>query len=128
MSGVQRLVLEGFPHPDLARALSPNGRAHWQVERKAKACVAAVVVTALAQTPLRPAVGPVRITCRWIFPTRARRDLDNLSTGVTKRVIDVLVEKKVLVDDDSRHVVELRAEAVYEKGRRALEIILEEAA
>lgn len=39
-----------------------------------------------------------------------------------------LVRSGMLADDDSRHVVAVTAEAVYERGRRALEIILEEAA
>lgn len=125
---IQRLVLEDFPQPALARALSPNGRAHWGVEKRAKDAVAVVVVAGIRTSGLRPVGGPVRLTCRWVFPTRARRDLDNLSTGVVKRLIDVLREQEILADDDSRHVVELRVEAVYEKGRRALEIVMEEAA
>lgn len=124
----QTLVLEGFPQPATARALSPNGRLHWGGQKRAKELVTMVVIAGIRTSGLRPVDGPVRLTCRWIFPTRARRDLDNLSTGVVKRLIDVLREQKILADDDSRHVVELRAEAVYEKGRRALVIVMEEEA
>lgn len=121
----QTLVLEGFPQPSTARALSPNGRVHWGVRDKARKHVAAVVAGAGIAQRLEPTSGPVRLTFRWIFPTRARRDLDNLSTGVVKVVIDSLVRQYVLVDDDSTHVVAVTAEAVYEKGRRALVIVME---
>ena len=128
LSGVQRLVLEGFPSPLLARSLSPNGRVHWGVRDKARRMVQIVVVAEVQRSGMRPAAGPLQVTFRYIRPTRGRVDLDNLSTGVSKACLDSLVRAGVLVDDDSRHVVELRAEAVYEKGRRALEIILEGAA
>lgn len=123
----QTLTLENFPQPILARALSPNGRAHWGQRNAARKTVAAVVAGASLHARLEPVSGPVRLTFRWVFPTRARRDLDNLSTGVVKSVLDCLVRHGTLADDDSRHVVELKAEAVYEKGRRALEIIITEA-
>lgn len=68
---------------------------------------------------------PVRLTFRYVFPDRGRHDLDNLSTGVTKAAIDALVRGEWIAADDSEHVVGVKAEAVYEKGRRALEIIIE---
>ena len=126
--GVQRLVLEDFPQPHVARALSPNGRAHWGVRDKARRMAQAVVVAEAQRSGLRAVGGPVRVTFRYVRPTRGRIDLDNLSTGVSKACLDALVRQGVLEDDDSRHVVELRVEAVYEKGRRALEIVMEEAA
>lgn len=126
--GVQRLVLEDFPQPHVARALSPNGRAHWGVRNKARKGVAALVAGESLWRRIQPMTGPVRVTFRYIRPTRGRVDLDNLSTGVSKACLDALVRQGVLEDDDSRHVVELRVEAVYEKGRRALEIVMEEAA
>jgi Holliday junction resolvase RusA-like endonuclease len=68
------------------------------------------------------------MTFRFIRPTRGRIDIDNLSTGVTKAVLDSLVRGGWLVDDDSTHVVAVTAEAVYERGRRALVVVMEEAA
>jgi len=122
---VQTLILECFPSPATARALSPNGRAHWGVESRAKKLVETVVMAEVRRQGIRPFCVPVRLTARWIFPTRSRRDLDNLSTGVVKKMIDTLVDLGILPADDSRHVVEMSAEAVYEKGRRALIVILE---
>lgn len=128
MGGVQRLVLESFPSPLLARSLSPNGRVHWGVRDKGRRLVHAVVVAEVQRSGMRPASGPVRVTFRYVRPTRGRVDLDNLSTGVSKACLDALVRSGMLADDDSRHVVAVTAEAVYEKGRRALEIIVEDAA
>lgn len=126
--GSQTLTLEDFPSPLLARALSPNGRVHWAQRNAARKTVAAVVAGASIRARLEPARGPVRVTFRYVRPTRGRVDLDNLSTGVSKACLDALVRQRILVDDDSRHVVAVTAEAVYEKGRRALVVILEEAA
>lgn len=123
----QWLVLEDFPDPALARALSPNGRAHWGGKDRAKKRVAAVVAGQSIAQGIDPMPSPVRLTFRWIFPNRRRRDIDNLSTGVVKVVIDSLVRHGTLVDDDSTHVVAVTAEAVYERGRRALEIAMEAA-
>lgn len=124
----QTLVLEGFPQPALARELSPNGRVHWARRAKARKSAAAVLHATAMRDGFRPATGPVRMTFRFIRPTLGRIDIDNLSTGVTKAVLDSLVRGGWLVDDDSTHVVAVTAEAVYEKGRRALVIVMEEAA
>lgn len=127
MSGVQRLVLEDFPQPDVARSLSPNGRVHWARRNKARKLVAERVTLEARAQGLRPASGPVRLTLVWVFPTKVRHDLDNLiATG--KPVVDALVRGKWLEDDDSDHVVSVTAETVYQKRRRALEIVMEEAA
>lgn len=75
----------------------------------------------------RPCTTPVVATFRWIVPTKARRDLDNLaSNGIVKAALDQFVKSEYLTDDSSKHVVEVRTEMAYEKGRRALEITLTE--
>lgn len=123
----QTLILEDFPHPADARALSPNGRAHWTTRSVARKEVASVVVIEATRSRLRVMWGPVRLLFRYVFPTRSKHDLDNLTTGVTKAAIDALVRGGWITADDSRYVVEVKAEAVYEQGRRALEIVIEEA-
>ena len=64
-----------------------------------------IVVEALAVN-LRPVRGPVRLTFRYVFPDERKRDIDNLTTGVTKAAIDALVRCKALAADDSGHVTE----------------------
>lgn len=116
-------MLADFPDTKTARALSPNGRAHWATQAKAKALVGIRVHQ--AATSLMWFREPVRVTFRYVFPTRRRRDIDNLSTGVAKAVLDTLVRGGWLEDDDSEHVVVVRAEVAYEKGSRRLEVVIE---
>lgn len=121
----QSLWIEDFPQPATARTLSPNGRAHWAVKSKARDVVAAAVKLAAVRAGWVAVDGPVRVTFRYVRPTRGRIDLDNLSTGVSKAALDSLVRGGYLEDDDSSHVVAVTAEAVYERGRRALQIVVE---
>lgn len=122
--GVQRLVLDDFPDPADARALSPNGRVHWATRNAARKEVASRVVVEATRSGLRPAAGPVRLTFRYVYPDRRRRDVDNLATGVTKACVDALVRGRWLAADDSEHVVGVEAVPVVERGRRRLEIIV----
>ncbi len=69
---------------------------------------------------------PVRLLFRYVYPDRRKRDVDNLTTGVTKAAIDALVRGEWLVADDSEHVTEVKAVAVVEKGSRRLEIEIQE--
>jgi Holliday junction resolvase RusA-like endonuclease len=121
---LQALIVEDFPSTDISRALSPNGRAHWATKKRARAWVATVVDCAAKQQRLRAVDSPVRLLFRYTFPDRRKRDVDNLTTGVTKAAIDALVRSKVLAADDSEHVTEVKAEAVVEKGRRYLEVTI----
>lgn len=120
--GRQTLIVDDFPSTADARALSPNGRAHWATKRMARKAVASEVVIAATQQGLRPVDGPVRLLFRYVFPDRRNRDVDNLTTGVTKAAIDALVRGRWLAADDSEHVTEVKAVAVVERGKRRLEI------
>ena len=124
---VQRLVLEDFPDPKLARALSPNGRVHWASRKRARELVEWIVANAIFDQHLHDgmAYGPVRITYRWICPDRRKRDLDNHSTGVVKVVQDSLVASGLLVADDTSVVTSIAVEVSVERGRRALVIDVE---
>jgi Holliday junction resolvase RusA-like endonuclease len=123
--GTQRLVVEDFPSTADARALSPNGRAHWATKNAARKEVASAVKIEGTRSGLHAASGPVRLTFCYVFPDRRKRDIDNLTTGVTKVAIDALVRGRWLAADDSEHVVGVQALAVVQRGRRALEIIIE---
>jgi Holliday junction resolvase RusA-like endonuclease len=120
----QTLILTDFPSPEISRALSPNGRVHWATRRSARMEVESAVVVEATVSRLRPISGPVRMTFRYVFPTRRRRDIDNLTTGVTKAALDALVRGRWIEADDSEHVLSVTAAAVVEPNQRRLEITL----
>jgi Holliday junction resolvase RusA-like endonuclease len=124
----QTLYVEDFPATSDARALSPNGRAHWATKSAARKEVASRVVVEATVSRLRPVRGSVRLTFRYFFPTRRQRDVDNLTTGVTKAAIDALVRGRWIEADDSETVLSVVAEAKYERGARRLEIVIAPAA
>lgn len=120
----QTLVLADFPDPKLARALSPNGRAHWATKKRARDIIEWIVGQAIFEQRLTDELlgRQVRITYRWVLPDRRRRDLDNHSTGVVKVVQDCLVRLGLIDADDTSCVVGISTEIVYERGARRLEI------
>lgn len=126
----QTLILEDFPDPKLARALSPNGRVHWAVRKQARQHVEWVVGLAICEQRLTDELmgERVRIAYRWVMPDRRRRDIDNHSTGVVKCVQDSLVRLGLISADDTSCVVGISTEIVVEKGRRALVVTVEPAA
>lgn len=119
------LVLPNFPSPDVARALSPNGRKHWSAKKTAREWVAARVALALHLHPVPPVTGRARLAIRWVFPQERKRDLDNHTTGVVKALIDALVQAQVLSADDSAHLELAPVEIVVERGQRRMELTLE---
>jgi Holliday junction resolvase RusA-like endonuclease len=121
------VILENFPSPDAMRALSPNGRGHWGGRARVMARVMDEVAWRVRLHQLAPLAGPVRLHFRYVFPVRRKRDVDNLTTGVTKAVIDTLVRGGWLEADDSEHVIEVTAEPVVERGHRRLEITIDPA-
>jgi Holliday junction resolvase RusA-like endonuclease len=123
VAGFQTLIVQDFPSTADAHALSPNGRVHWTTKNAARKSVASEVVIAATQQRLRPVAGPVRLLFRYVFPDRRKRDLDNL-TAISKPMTDALVRGRWISADDSEHVVEVKAEAVVEKGRRYLEVTI----
>lgn len=118
----QRLVLEDFPPPRLARTLSPNGRAHWAVKSRAKQVAERAMKVAMVG--LKPMGSPVLLTARFIFPQERRRDDDNLATGVLKVVRDCLVKGGILTDDNMALLRQAPVEVQVVKGQRRLEIVL----
>lgn len=125
-TGPMTLILDNFPSPDIARALSPNGRTHWAEKKRAREAVQVAFYLAALQQGLDVFDGQVRITYRWVFPDHRARDLDNLSTGVVKALQDCLVKADVIRADDTSCVVGMSVEVSVEKGRRALVVTVQE--
>lgn len=124
IQGEQWLVFEDFPSTAIARALSPNGRAHWASRERAANAVKACVAVYVRQYEPFPVRAPATVLYRWVFPDHRKRDLDNHGTGVIKKIQDTLVQEGVLPDGDHSDVLTSRVEIVVQKGRRALEIRL----
>ena len=116
----QRLTLEEFPRPALARVLSPNGRASWPARYRATQDVHTLVRLRAAMVALRPMRGLVTLWVTWVVPDHRRRGADNHSTGVLKAVVDALVRGGYLLDDDTDHLRLVPAAFRVERGRRAL--------
>jgi hypothetical protein len=123
---VQTIVIEDFPRPEIARQLSPNGRAHWAIRHKARQSVIDHVTAAAIRGGLRHMRGLVVLHATFVYGEQRTRDQDNLTTGVTKAVIDCLVKGNWLDADDMTHFRLAPVEVRLEKGRRALELRFEE--
>lgn len=109
--------------------LSPNARAqsHWPRTNARTRIMHHTTVAARVQG-LRRVREPVRITFRWIFPDRRKRDIDNLAgNGTVKAVLDALVADEYLADDSTAHVVAVNTTVAYETGNRWLEVLIEPA-
>jgi hypothetical protein len=122
-AGGGRLVLDNFPQPNVARALSPNGRAHWATRAEMRRLVQTHVRCAVLREQVLAVARPrVRLSLRYVFPQERPRDPDNWTTGVTKAVIDELVRIGILDADDSKHLDLAPVELHVERGQRRLEI------
>lgn len=123
----QTLILDDFPSTETARALSPNGRAHWKEKRDAGGVVYGHVMAALKLHPIKPMTGRVILRPTFVYPVHRRRDDDNLATGVMKVVRDALVARGILADDSTRYVRQEPVKVRIEKGSRRLELVIEPA-
>lgn len=124
--GRQVLVVEDFPRPTVARALSPNGRVHWSVSHAARDEVAEAVAFAARDQAIRPTTGQVVLSPTFVYPDRRKRDDDNLATGVMKAVRDALVRLNVLAADDTGYVRQEPARVEVRPGERRLLLDIEE--
>jgi Holliday junction resolvase RusA-like endonuclease len=116
-----------MPDPRLVARLSPNARSqsHWP-KTNARTQIMKHVATAARVQGLTPPGAPVRVTVRWIFPDRRKRDIDNLAAnGTVKAILDALVEQEFLVDDSTQYVVGVNTVVEYRKGSRWLEVVIE---
>lgn len=126
-AGAQTLILDGYPSPEQATMLGPNrGSRRWGVAAARAEIHARVVIEARGQG-IVPVAPPVHVTYRYVVPTRTHRDWDNYAL-IAKPCQDGLVKAGILIGGD--HFEALTASVMFrvEKGRRALEIVIEPAA
>ena len=121
----QVLQLENFPRPEVARCLSPNGRAHPLARDRATKSVAERVKLEALRQGLRPMHGLVtlRVTC--VYPVARKRDDDNAATGIVKNCRDALVRGGYLEADDVEHLRQEPVEIRVEPGVRRMVLELE---
>jgi Holliday junction resolvase RusA-like endonuclease len=124
VSSAQVLILDGYPTQEQQEVLGPNsGSRRWRVAEMRSAVQVETGIEARRQriTPVAP---PVFAMFRFVVPDRSRRDWDNYAL-ICKPVQDGLVKAGILVGD---HYAVLTAQVSFrvEKGRRALEIVLEQ--
>ena len=80
------------------RELSPNARPHWAVKARAVRCYReAAYLSALAGRPGRP-LHAAKVTARFFFRTRRRRDRDNLLASL-KPAFDGIADARVVAND-----------------------------
>lgn len=98
--------------------LNANQRPHWTVERARAAAWRAATGWAAKKQRL-PLLERVHIVCWLEFPNRLRRDPANWAP-TAKACVDGLVDAKVLIDDDSEHVIgpDMRIGALHPKPGR----------
>ncbi len=124
MTRTWTLTLDDFPPPKLARALSPNGRAHWATQKRAKDLVK--LLTSIQAKDAPRFTGRVILKPVLTYPVARRRDDDN--AGFVKYCRDQLVRDGVLVADDTDHVRQEPVAVRVERGVRRFELTIEEVA
>lgn len=85
---------------DTARALTANARGRWPTQKAAKQVRADVAMLARNCVPLQP---PVTVDVTLWQRTNRRRDPDNVA-GISKPMVDALVDVGVIPDDGHKHV------------------------
>ena len=102
-----------------SRDLSPNGRPGWRAKAKAvKRCRQTAHLLALAARPGRP-MQRARVTCRFFFTDRRRRDRDNLLASL-KPAFDGLADARVIVNDAG--MIHMPVELLVDRVRPRVEI------
>ena len=80
------------------RELSPNARPHWAAKARAvQRYREAAYLSALAERPVAP-LPVARVTSRFFFRTRRRRDRDNLLASL-KPAFDGIADARVVAND-----------------------------
>ena len=106
-----------------SRDLSPNGRPGWRAKGKAvKRCRQTAHLLALAARPGRP-MERARVTCRFFFPDRRRRDRDNLLASL-KAAFDGVADARVITNDAG--MIHMPVELLVDRVNPRVEISLEE--
>lgn len=115
-----------FTLPMVTPSLNQVRKMHWAQVKRDKDALAWMLVSALNKIPNVPrATGPRRLII--VRHGRKALDLDNLAGGC-KSLIDVIKERKLLVDDSPTHCVLEFHQETTRKGDPYTEILLEEIA
>jgi len=122
------LVLPGFV-PDSRLSLNGRHRTHRYVVAKlrgeARAILGDALLVADVQDNRLEFFDRAVVTFTFVYPVRRRRDPDGLA-GLSKPLLDELVQWNILEDDDSEHV-ELSVRAIVESGVTETRISIREA-
>lgn len=133
------LVLPDFT-PDNRLSLNGRRRTHWTIVRTLQNAAKWHIVEALGtwqqQAPETEVADwlwqdggyrfpqiQAQVTIEFVFPTQRRRDPDGLA-GLAKPLLDALVSRGVLLDDDAEHV-SLTVTATVSKGVHETRIMIE---
>jgi Holliday junction resolvase RusA-like endonuclease len=114
--------------------LSLNGRRrsmHWRQVYDLQNQAKERAIVAIWQTAAHPggrslvkAIDPARVTVRFTYPTKRRRDPDNLA-AMAKPLLDSMVQEGILVDDDCEHIT-LTVAAEVRRGVTETRILVED--
>ena len=99
-----------FPLPRLNDVIRA-AKIHWSLYATEKDEHTRKVHILARAARLRPVVGPVRVLFQW-YPPNWRVDLDNLSAGGQKCILDGLVAAGVLPGDGPKWVIALTHEYI----------------
>lgn len=120
MAEPQRLVIEGWLPPH-----ELNGpHQHWATRRQQRLMAGLTVLGAARHADWRRVEGRVRLTVTFVYPRKYRIDAENLHARL-KGPLDAL--KGEYFVDDSMDWLDLVVRVRVEKGRKATELVLEEA-
>jgi crossover junction endodeoxyribonuclease RusA len=104
------------------RELSPNARPHWAAKARAvKHYREAAYLSSLAERPCRP-LQAARVTARFFFRTRRRRDRDNLLASL-KPAFDGIADARVVANDAG--MIHMPVEQYVDRRDPRIEIVVE---
>ena len=116
--GSSRVIVLPLP----PRELSPNARPHWAAKARAvKHYREAAYLSSLAERPARP-MHAARVTARFFFRNRRRRDRDNLLASL-KPAFDGIADARVVANDAG--MIHMPVEQYVDRTDPRVEIVVE---
>ena len=104
------------------RELSPNARPHYMAKARAVKCYRETAyLSSLAERPFRP-LHAARVTARFFFRTRRRRDRDNLLASL-KPAFDGIADARVVANDAG--MIHMPVEQYADRTDPRVEIVVE---
>ncbi|MBE3099905.1 MAG: RusA family crossover junction endodeoxyribonuclease [Planctomycetes bacterium] len=105
-----------------SRELSPNARPHYMAKARAvKRYRETAYLLALAERPARP-MHAAKVTARFFFSTRRRRDRDNLLASL-KPAFDSIADARVVTNDAG--MIHMPVEQYVDRTDPRVEIVVE---